>query len=180
LGAAANSLPPSWTLLCVGRDDGIGSSLIDLARELSIDAHIRLLGSQSDVSALLASADVGILCSHEEGFSNAILESMAAGLPMIVTDVGGNAEAVLDRETGYVVPPRDPAALGAAIVALAANADLRKQMGATGRRRVETHFSITRCVEDYDNLYCNLIDNAGRKSASKSGARRVGLNSREA
>ncbi len=144
-------------MLCVGRDDGLGPTLAELARGLRLDGNIRLLGSRADIPALLASADIGILCSHEEGFSNAILEGMAAGLPMVVTDVGGNAEAVVDQETGFVVPAHDPAALGAAILALASNAELRKKLGKAARRRVETHFSLEQCVERYDALYRDLI-----------------------
>jgi len=161
LASAAEKLPASWELLCVGRDDGLGPKLTDLSRHLHLDGHIRLLGSRADIATLLASADIGILCSHEEGFSNAILEGMAAGLPMVVTDVGGNAEAVLDQETGLVVPAHDSTALGAAILALASNAELREQMGAAARRRVETHFSLEQCVDRYDALYRGLIKKFG-------------------
>jgi glycosyltransferase involved in cell wall biosynthesis len=167
LASVAGKLPGSWELLCVGRDDGLGPKLTDLSRHLHLDGHIRLLGSRADVPALLASADIGILCSHEEGFSNAILEGMAAGLPMVVTDVGGNAEAVVNQETGFVVPAHDPAALGAAILALASDAELRKRMGQAARRRVETHFSLEQCVERYDALYRDLI---GKFGSSQAGA----------
>ena len=161
LAAVAGKLPASWELLCVGRDDGLGPPLDELARRLKLDGNVRMLGPRADIPALLASADIGILCSHEEGFSNAILEGMAAGLPMVVTDVGGNAEAVVDQETGFVVPAHDPAALGAAILALALNVELRKNMGKAARRRVETHFSLEQCVERYDALYRDLIGKFG-------------------
>jgi glycosyltransferase involved in cell wall biosynthesis len=159
LGAIAGKLPASWELLCVGRDDGLGPTLRKLARELQIDTHITLLGSRTDIPDLLASADIGILCSHEEGFSNAILEGMAAGLPMVVTDVGGNAEAVVDQETGLVVPAHDPATLGAAIAMLASDRKLRKRLGAAARRRVEERFSMEQCVQRYDEIYRSLIRN---------------------
>lgn len=159
LAAVAGKLPVSWELLCVGRDDGLGPTLRKLARELQIDTHITLLGSRTDIPELLASADIGILCSHEEGFSNAILEGMAAGLPMVVTDVGGNAEAVVDQETGLVVPAHDPATLGAAIARLASDRKLRKQLGAAARRRVEERFSMEQCVQRYDEIYRTLIRN---------------------
>ncbi len=159
LATVAEKLPASWGLLCVGRDDGLGATLADLASRLHLDRHIRLLGSRADVPNLLASADIGILCSHEEGFSNAVLEGMAASLPMVVTNVGGNAEAVIDGETGFVVPARDPAALGAAILALASKPELREQMGTAARRRVEVHFSLDQCVQRYDALYRKLLRN---------------------
>jgi glycosyltransferase involved in cell wall biosynthesis len=165
VASIAGKLPESWELLCVGRDDGLGAKLTELSRHLQLDGHIRLLGSRADVPALLASADIGILCSHEEGFSNAILEGMVAGVPMVVTNVGGNAEAVIDQKTGLVVPPHDPAALGAAILSLASNAELRKRMGKAGRRRAEIHFSLDQCVKHYDALYRDLMVKFGPAQA---------------
>jgi glycosyltransferase involved in cell wall biosynthesis len=165
LAVVTKKLSENWELLCVGRDDGLGPTLTELTRNLHLEGHIRLLGSRADIPTLLASADIGILCSHEEGFSNAILEGMAAGLPMVVTDVGGNAEAVVDRETGFVVPAHDPTALGAAIFTLASDAKLREQMGKAARRRVETHFSLEQCIERYDALYRGLIEKFGPAQA---------------
>ena len=78
----------------------------------------------------MAAADFGLLTSHEEGFSNVILEGMAASLPMIVTRVGGNPEAVLHERTGLVVPAMDPQAIGEAVLRLARDGQLRKQFGA--------------------------------------------------
>ena len=156
LSLISHSLPSSWELLCVGRDDGIGAALAEEAKRLQIDGHIRILGSRTDIPELLASADIGILCSHQEGFSNAVLEGMAAGLPMVVTDVGGNAEAVLDRTTGFVVPAHDPNSLGKAILSLAFDPQMRAQMSKAGRLRAEKHFSLDRCIDDYDALYRRL------------------------
>jgi glycosyltransferase involved in cell wall biosynthesis len=82
---------------------------------------------------------------------------MAAGLPMVVTDVGGNAEAVIDGVTGLVVPPGDAAALGNAILKLAQDARLRQSMGEAGRKRIERYFTIDRCVANYARLYAGLL-----------------------
>lgn len=157
LATAAEKLPRSWTLLCVGRDDGLAVSLWQLAQSLKIDGHIQLLGPRTDIAGLLAFADIGILCSHEEGFSNAILEGMAAGLPMIVTNVGGNAEAVIDGECGIVVPAKDPQALGAAIAKFASDPALRRRMGNAARHRVNTFFSLEQCIRRYDDVYRRLV-----------------------
>lgn len=151
---------PDWRLLCVGRDDGYGPELAQLVRTLRIEDRVQFLGERTDIPDLLKSADIGILCSHEEGFANAILEGMAAGLPMVVTDVGGNAEAVADKETGLVVPPHDPKALGAALAALAADPTLRQRMGAAGRARAMALFSLEACVAQYDRLYRSLTGEA--------------------
>jgi glycosyltransferase involved in cell wall biosynthesis len=77
---------------------------------------------------------------------------------MIVTDVGGNAEAVVDGETGLVVAPRDPDALANAILRLASDAELRQCYGEAGRRRVEAHFSLDGCVAAYEALYRGLLE----------------------
>ncbi len=157
LAMQSENLPRSWKLLCVGRDDGLAAKLRELTRTLQIERHVQLLGARTDVAHLLASADIGVLCSHEEGFSNAILEGMATGLPMVVTDVGGNAEAVVDQESGIVVPPHDPQSLGAAILALASNPELRNRMGNAAKSRVETLFSLEQCVRRYDEVYQRLV-----------------------
>lgn len=148
-------LPQPWACLCVGRDDGIGSALRAQAEELGIAANVRWLGSRRDVPELLFAADIGILCSHEEGFSNAVLEGMAAKLPMVVTDVGGNREAVVDGETGSVVPARSPHALAMAIMEVVCNPQ-RRELGLRGRLRVETLFSLEKCVDAYEALYREL------------------------
>ena len=157
LSRVRDRLPQPWSLLCVGRDDGILLHLEDLARANGIAAQVHFMGERRDIPRLLAASDAGVLCSHQEGFSNAILEGMAAGLPMVVTDVGGNGEAVLDGETGFVVRPRDPEALGEAILKLAADPALRAKQGKKAHQRVEAHFSIQTCVAKYDRLYSALL-----------------------
>jgi glycosyltransferase involved in cell wall biosynthesis len=153
LTIATANLPRPWHLLCVGRDDGILGSLRMQAEQGAIAGHIVFLGERRDVADLLNASDIGLLCSHEEGFSNSILEGMAASLPMIVTAVGGNAEAVVDGENGLVVPPHDPMALTHAILMLAAAPEERRRMGESGRRRVERMFSLDACVKAYENIY---------------------------
>ncbi len=157
LAAVAPRMPASWTLLCIGRDTGYGIYLARLAEELGLSDRVQFLGERRDVTALLPTADISILCSNEEGFANAILEGMAAGLPMVVTDVGGNAEAVIHGETGLVVPPGDPARLGGAILTLASDPASRHRMGSAARERQVALFSLDRCVSDYDRLYQTLI-----------------------
>jgi glycosyltransferase involved in cell wall biosynthesis len=161
LAGIANELPADWVLLCVGRDDGIGPALRAQARTLGLDRHVRWLGKRPDVPELLHASDLGIVPSHEEGFSNVILEGMAAGLPMIVTRVGGNPEAVVDGATGLVVPPRDPGALAAAVLELARDPDRRDRMGSAARHRAVTMFSLDACVDRYAKLYRMLSDPTG-------------------
>jgi glycosyltransferase involved in cell wall biosynthesis len=160
LGRSKDRLPADWQLLCVGRDDGIGAALRDSAEQAGIAAHLRWLGSRDDVPGLLAAADIGLLCSHQEGFPNAILEYMAAQIPTIATRVGGSAEAVLHGETGLLVPPHDPERLGAAILALASDTQRRVAFGQAGRNRVERDFAMERCINDYAVLYTSLAKGA--------------------
>jgi glycosyltransferase involved in cell wall biosynthesis len=167
LASVAQSFPSGWRVLCAGRDEGLQSKLENLAEARGITANIQFLGERGDVSTLLAAADYGVLNSWEEGFSNVILEAMSAGLPMVVTDVGGNPEAVLDQETGLLVPPRDPVALGKAVLNLAQDPDLRRRFGAAARLRVRREFSIERCVEAHESLYCELLSIASQEPMSK-------------
>jgi glycosyltransferase involved in cell wall biosynthesis len=171
LSAIAAKLPIPWVVLCAGRDSGSGAEIARAITDAGLDDHVRLLGERSDISLLLQASDIGILVStRSEGFSNAVLESMAAGLPMVVTDVGGNAEAVVHGETGFVVPPHEPPAIGAAILRLASDPDLRRNMGARARERVAQHFSLAASVEQYCALYEELLARGAAEPVKHSNA----------
>ena len=157
LALASERMPPDWRLLIVGRDDGIQRDLEHQIEGAGLASQISFLGSRQDVPALFAAADIGLLVSHQEGFSNAVIEGMAAARPMIVTDVGGNAEAVSDGETGLVVPARNAEQLALAIVRLSNDPDLRAAFGEAGCRRVQNHFSFAGCIDSYDRLYRGLL-----------------------
>lgn len=129
-----------------------------MASELGVAEKCRFLGPRSDVGALLAVSDVGVLCSRSEGFSNAILEYMAAGLPVVATDVGGAREAVKDGETGFVVPSNDEAALASAISSLLNESDLAVEMGSAGRKAAMERFSDTAQLKAVTSLYNELLD----------------------
>jgi glycosyltransferase involved in cell wall biosynthesis len=153
-------LSEPWRILFAGRDHGLRAELEALAAARGISHRIQFLGEYSDIPLLLSAADFGLLTSREEGFSNVILEGMSAGLAMIVTDVGGNAEAVIDEETGFVVPPRNPKAISDAILRLARNPALRQSLGAAARERVERTFSIDQCVKAHAELYEDLLQSS--------------------
>jgi glycosyltransferase involved in cell wall biosynthesis len=153
MGSVKDFLPADWVLLCVGRDDGMLDVLKRQADSLGLDDNIRWVGECDDITEVLAVADIGILCSHQEGFSNSLLEGMAAGLPMIATDVGGNVDALVDHVTGLLVPPKAPTKLAQSIRLLVDDAGLRKSMGEEGRKRVRERFSLGNCVAKYQRLY---------------------------
>ena len=157
LGEIRKDMPVDWAIAMVGRDGGIGSELRQLASALGIAQHVLWLGERSDAVAIYAAAEMGVLSSHEEGFSNSVLEGMAAGVAMVVTDVGGNGEAVLDGQCGRVVPSRDPQALGGAILALAKDEAARQCLARAAQQRVLEQFSLQACVEQYAGLYRALL-----------------------
>ncbi len=175
LSLAAPKLPAKWRLLVVGRDDGIGAALKHQASQLGLLDYISFMGPRDDIAAIMGASDVGLLCSHEEGFSNAILEGMASGRPMIVTDVGGNAEAIVDNQTGLVVPARDSQRLSEAIVRLASDPALRMKLGNAGRLRAIEHFGLQPFVNSHHRLYQGLLEG---KLASEIAEVRVSPNAR--
>jgi glycosyltransferase involved in cell wall biosynthesis len=146
-------LPADFVLLCAGRDDGIGSALAQRALALGLAPSVRWLGSRSDIPELLAAADFAISASHHEGSSNAVLEAMAAGLPVVATAVGGTPEVVSHGIHGLLVAPRDPIALGRAVAEMAGAPDARAAMGRAAASRIEHDFSLPVCVARYLALY---------------------------
>jgi glycosyltransferase involved in cell wall biosynthesis len=142
-----------------------------IANELGISRRVRFLGTRHDVPALLAAADLLVHPSLEEGFCNAIVEAMAAGLPVVATSVGGNPEAVVDGETGYLVPPRDAAALAEAITRVWSRADGGRAMGQAGSARARTEFDVGRMVSAYETVYANLLARRGTDNVRHRRAR---------
>ncbi len=154
---------PQLEFLWVGRDDGIGTQLEIRAKELGLSHRIHYVGPRQDVPQLLPAMDALLSASHEEGFSNVILEGMAAGLPIVATRVGGNPEAVVDGETGVIVEPRNPASIARGIESLLANPERARQMGQMGRQRVVNCFSFEAMIRGLENLYAELLTNEGQR-----------------
>jgi glycosyltransferase involved in cell wall biosynthesis len=147
---------PNVILLMVGRDSGTLEATRARVRERGIEGSVRFVGSRTDVPDLLRASDLFVHPSREEGFSNAILEAMAAGLPVVACAVGGNPEAVVDGETGRLVPSRGAAAFGSAVAELLADPEKRKAMGEAGRVRATERFSLDRMVVEMESLYESL------------------------
>jgi len=129
------------------------AALEDLARSLGIRDRVHLLGHREDVHRLLPGFDVFVLPSISEGMSNTLLEAMAAGVPPVASNVGGNAEIVRDGVDGRIFPSGDEHALVRELVALDASAPLRAALGAAARARVQSAFDIRAMVERYEQLY---------------------------
>ncbi|MEK9845928.1 MULTISPECIES: glycosyltransferase [Thalassospira] len=155
--AATHKKQFRWALMAIGNDNvGLKATLEMHAAKLGIADNVHFVGKRTDIDRCLEAADIGVLVSHEEGFSNAILEGMAAGLPMIVSDVGGNPEAVVHSETGLVVPVKSSTKLAEAIEYLCLNRDLAAKMGEAGRKRAISNFSIERSAKGYAAVYDSL------------------------
>jgi glycosyltransferase involved in cell wall biosynthesis len=114
-------------------------------------------GFRGDVPDLLSESAISVLPSLSEGTSNTLLESMAAGIPVIATRVGGNPEVIQDGVSGLLVPPRNSAMLAAAMLRLLENEDLSLRLGQAGRRRVSELFSIEGSVHATERLYERLV-----------------------
>ncbi len=156
-------------LLLVGEDRGIQSELEQLSSELGVRAKVVFAGARSDVPQILCALDVQAVPSHEEGFSNAILEGMAVGKPLVVTAVGGNSEAVVNGETGWVVPPHAPRAMADAILRLLDDPLLARRMGEAGQERIKKFFGIERMIGEYDDLYTHLLRQKAGKHFGEAG-----------
>ncbi len=153
---------PRAQLLLVG-DGARRPELERQAAELGIEARCRFLGHRLDVPALLARATCLVSSSYAEGISNAILEGMAARLPVVGTAVGGTPELVRDGVNGFLVPPGAPAALARRLVRLLADAAASRRMGEEGRRVVQREFGVERMRTAYEALYEEIV---GRRAAS--------------
>jgi glycosyltransferase involved in cell wall biosynthesis len=148
---------PDSVLLIAG-DGPERGRLEALVRGLGIAPAVRFLGVRSDMEAILPALDVFVLTSHSEGFSNAILEAMGMGLPVVASRVGGNIEMVEEGVSGFLVAPGDFEGLGRRLLELARDPERRVAMGAAGRRWVERTNSREVVFAAFRDLYQGVLD----------------------
>ena len=125
--------------------------------ELGLQSNFLFLGSRQNVPEILACCDIAVLPSQAEGFSNALLEYMAMGLPTVATDVGGNPEVIENGVNGLLVKPNHPASLADAISSLLENPHFASQLGSAGKERVRRHFNFAQLTSNVDALYTELL-----------------------
>ncbi|MBP7375126.1 MAG: glycosyltransferase [Pyrinomonadaceae bacterium] len=140
----------------------LGPRLRAISSELGIEENVHFIGGCADVPALLAASDICVLTSTAEGFSNSILEYMAAGKPVVATKVGGAAEAIADGASGYLISSDDDVALAARLKGLLSDAEKAESFGLEGRKIVTEKFSQDSRLAETLKLYGDLLD--GRKS----------------
>ena len=145
-----------------------------LAARLGIGDRVIFTGLRSDVPTLLAGVDVAVMPSLNEALSNALLESMAAGAPVVATRVGGTPEALVDGETGLLVPPADITSLAVAVTSLLEAPALAKRLGRAARQSIADRFSVERMAEATERLYNQLLTRTARTPGRpRSGKRRL-------
>lgn len=152
------ALPPviarhAGAVLLVAGDGPQRPALEALAADLGVAPSVRFLGMRDDIAALLRACDVYALPSVWEGLPMAVLEAMAAGLPVVASDVGGVGTAVQHQVTGLLVPPRDPARLADALLAVLGDRVLRRRLGEEGRRVFQRRFTAEAMARAYEALY---------------------------
>jgi glycosyltransferase involved in cell wall biosynthesis len=133
------------------------ANLQALAERLGLAERVQFLGDVSDVRPWLATAHLFVHPSKSESLSNAILEAMAEGLPVVASSVGGNPEIVADGQTGLLVPPGRSDLLADAVRRLLCNPGLRGRLGAQGLDTVRRRFGAPQAVEQYENAFRRLL-----------------------
>lgn len=144
------SLPGSELFIIGGGE--LEDKLRQMVVDRGIDDHVHLIDHVDSVLEYYALADVFVLSSIDEGLPLVVLEAMAAGLPVVATDIQGVDEVVVDGETGFLVPPQNPTELASKMVDLE-SPDLRQSLGQNGYERVAARFDLTTMVTAYQDLY---------------------------
>jgi glycosyltransferase involved in cell wall biosynthesis len=152
---------PALEVVLAG-DGRLRPELEKMAADLGIAGSVRFLGERRDIPAVLASLNISVLTSFSESLPNAILEAMAAGLPVVSTRVGGSPEVVRHGETGFLVDSGNEAQLVEALRTLLQNESLRKQFGAQGRSVARAQFGVASIQKQYEDLYSvTLLEKRG-------------------
>lgn len=151
---------PRAAILIIGKiqEQEYFAELQGLIENLGLKENIKFLGARGDVLSLLKMSDLFCLQSLSEGHSNALIEAMACGLPCVVTRVGGNAEVVVEGQSGYLVPINRPDLAGERLLELLENPPRAKAMGACGRQIVEASFTIQTMMRRLVELYDGLVE----------------------
>lgn len=149
---------PGWQLLIIG-DGPRRVHLQDRVAAMGLVNEVRFTGNQDDVPAWFACADIATLPSFgDEGVPQSLMQAAACGLPAVATPIGAIREAVLDDETGILVPPRDPLALAAALERLMTDEALRKRMGRAAHAHAQANFGVERMLDAMEAVFRRVAE----------------------
>ena len=130
--------------------------LENLCKDLGLQSQVIFLGKRIDIPAILCASDIGVLSSKSESFSNAVVEYMAAGVPVVATDVGGVREAVDEAVNGYVVPTGNYKQLAEQIVEVVCSGAM-KQMGENSRTVSSKMFTLDKMIDETQKMYIGKV-----------------------
>jgi len=139
--------------LVIAGDGPLRRNLEEEAQRVGVGSHVHFLGPRTDMPDILQLFDVYVLPSIWEGLPMVLLEAMAAGCPIVATNVGGNPDAVRDGYNGYLVPARDPDALATRVIGLLSDRRQREEFGRNGRTLFDREFSAAIMARSYEQLY---------------------------
>jgi glycosyltransferase involved in cell wall biosynthesis len=151
-----SSSVPQWHCLIAGEGD-MRPQLEQMVRDLDLNSRVTLTGFVREIPELLSAFDVLLLPSRNEGLGTLVQEAMLAGTPVIASAVGGIPEMVHPGETGLLVPPEDPEALGQAIQDIVTNEKLRGQLVTAARQLIDAEFSLNSMVEGNLKVYRSVL-----------------------
>jgi glycosyltransferase involved in cell wall biosynthesis len=161
---------PNFKCLIIGDvpfgEERLQLYLLNRMQELGLQEHVVFMGPRLDVRALLEILDLYVSCSLWEGLPIALIEAMACRKAIVATDVVGNNEVVVDGETGFLVPSRDPESLARKMAQLLQNYSLREKFGEKGRRRAESYFSSEEMVRATEEVYRTVLGGYDDKDRS--------------
>jgi len=135
-------------------------TIVKQATAFNVDNMFIFQGAVQNVNDYLHQCDIGVLCSDREGLSNAILEYMACGLPVVATAVGGNPE-LIDESIGICIPPDSAQALSDALFRLVIDIELRKRMGWASRKKASLNFSWSNSIRQLESYYEKKLQEKG-------------------
>jgi glycosyltransferase involved in cell wall biosynthesis len=176
MAARLRARHPELQFVLVG-DGPLRTDFERQAKELGLQEDGLFLGDRTDITAVLASIDISVLPSASESLSNVILESMAAGVPVVATGVGGNSELIAE-DRGILVPAGDEEALIAAVERLLTDEGMRRSLGQAAKAFARKNFTLERMTQQHEELYRKLLDRkSGRRwvPARVSGRTKVAL-----
>tara|TARA_A100001388_G_scaffold270483_1_gene248022 strand:- start:422 stop:1576 length:1155 start_codon:yes stop_codon:yes gene_type:complete len=144
-------------LFLIGKDNGTLSELKDLVLTLDLDSKIKFLGFRDDIPEILLAMDGYICASHTEGFSNAILEAMASGLPIVATKVGGNSEIIKNKKNGLLVKSKDINAITRAMIKIMEDSHLSQKLSKDALKTVNQKYNTKKMVKSYIDVYKEAV-----------------------